>query len=480
MPKILKVLSVNINGGLFKLDTNIPILNYFLNFDFVFLNELKCDAMFTMPGFVTIRSNEPNGSLRGGVAVLVKTSLAKYVQGVEMLQDQVWFRLSFWPNCILGGCYIPPADSPYFTPGHFANIQARAQQGNTIVIGDLNSRMADLSTFDDDSGSYSTNPDKITNTHGRELKRLMLNNDLVPVNCLTGRLGCQSESALTYRKGTQWVSQLDWVICTKQLREHIQQLKINHNHPLKSDHAALELTLIPPEPKGSILLNRATLLGNHNIIPKVRSTTHTVHTTNVNSMGFKQSIINALSLTNAEDMDNDDYNQVLIDIVSSCAEKNKINIERNHIIPVNANQRWNYLLNIPNHKEMWKAIDWAGAINEKNYQTNNNRPDDNSFAAHLAALLNPPILPPTLINIGIYIPLLDDPISLDETIRARNLLKANKAPGHHGINPGLLKMLPDESMLTVQNYLNKIFNGQYPKDWDLCLTTMIYKKGDPQ
>ena len=75
--------------------------------------------------------------------MFVKTYLTKFIRQVDTHYcDQMWINLSLMPNVWIGGCYIPPSDSPYFTEYHFSSIQERFIDSSytCILLGDLNSR----------------------------------------------------------------------------------------------------------------------------------------------------------------------------------------------------------------------------------------------------------------------------------------------------------------------------------------------------
>ena len=109
--------------------------------------ELKCRYVISVPGFNVLRS--AGKEARGGVAILISNVIWHYVRDVDARGDQVWFRLTCVPDWKFGACYVPPADSPYFSPQCFGDIQEQLLLNDKIfLIGDLNSRMSNLSMFD--------------------------------------------------------------------------------------------------------------------------------------------------------------------------------------------------------------------------------------------------------------------------------------------------------------------------------------------
>ena len=214
-------------------------MTYMLSFDIIALLELKCGYAFSVPGFSVLRSS--NRGLRGGVAVLVRNWLWSSVFDVQSLHDQVWLRVSFLPNVHIGACYVPPADSPYFNPSSFSDIQEQIlNSGNRVVIiGDFNSRMPTLHRLNNivQDVSYARNVDTYENAHGRELFNICLNLDVFPANHLAH--GSRAfDGNKTFRKRGTWISQLDWLLVSAPLLGILEDFTINQHSPFLSDHAA--------------------------------------------------------------------------------------------------------------------------------------------------------------------------------------------------------------------------------------------------
>ena len=74
---------------------------------------------------------------------------------------------------------------------------------------------------------------------------------------------------------------------------------------------------------------------------------------------------------------------------------------------------------------IWKAINWRGEINDKDIET----PNDEQFGSHFNNLLNlnSDTHPEPIINNAPYIPVLDDPFSLQELDAVIKDMKAGKA-----------------------------------------------------
>lgn len=145
----------------------------------------------------------------------------------------------------------------------------------------------------------------------------------------------------------------------------------------------------------------------------------------------------------------------------------------------NAKERWKKLITMQDHKSIWKSINWSGKIGPSD--GNDGQPSDEVFTEHFAELLNVP--DPWLFTLrapqnGVYIPVLDDPIRFQEVHKAVTSLKMNKAAGHDGLYPGLVKYLPDETLWDLTDMFNKVFYGSYPTSWNITCTTTLFKKGN--
>ena len=113
--------------------------------------------MLSVPGFNLIRSAEKE--MRGGVAVLISNEMWRFVRDVDTRRDQVWLRIEFAPEWKFGACYVPPADSLFFSRQSFADIQDQASSKDKIcVIGDFSSRIPNLCQFDNQARGVNPRP----------------------------------------------------------------------------------------------------------------------------------------------------------------------------------------------------------------------------------------------------------------------------------------------------------------------------------
>ena len=78
----------------------------------------------------------------------------------------------------------------------------------------------------------------------------------------------------------------------------------------------------------------------------------------------------------------------------------------------------------------------------------------------------------------INIPVLDEPIGLEEVERAIKKIKSNKSPGLDGIPPIALKLLTLEWVGLITFLMDLVFNGFCPESWVYSKFVLIHKKGN--
>ena len=142
------------------------------------------------------------------------------------------------------------------------------------------------------------------------------------------------------------------------------------------------------------------------------------------------------------------------------------------------NPRWKKILDSNDNKLVWGAINWKGGVSS----TDCSRPSDNGFKIHFEGLLNPNnVIPDDSKEISTegtpYIPVLDDPITLNELERAVNKLNSNKR--YKGVCPGLLRPLPSAWFVSLLSVINMVFFGVfYPLIWCYDWLVTIFKNGN--
>ena len=475
----ISIIGLNIDGLSSKLE-DLSFISFISTFDIVSLSELKCNYPFSIAGYKCIRSSSiPGEDLRGGVAILVKNSIWKHVNNVCKYKDQVWFNLSCIKYARFGAVYIAPSDSPYFSLESFAVIQeeCKSYPEKCVVIGDINSRIPDLSEFIRShlAITYSNNPDKGSNSNGRNMKNIMLSNDLLPVNNMS-YMDKVFSGALTFRKGTTWVSQIDWVLCHSSIVPHIDKFEVISHPSFRSAHAAVAVYLKADKCCYESLHSRAHALGQ-SVIPNPPSKP-SIKLSSIDTKQFSDNLPDPQSFWNCSFDSPGDISQYIVDSMYVAASSAKIK----QPLPTADSSttslaRWKKLLTIKDSKQLWKSIDWNGSFETPPDCLD--RPSDDQFCEYFTELLNPPGGPVKL-NIPdcvTYVPLLDDPIQPIEVEDVIKKLKPDKAAGIDGISPGLFKHMPDEWLLILTYLFNCVFTGEYPLAWAIARMFMIFKKG---
>ena len=178
----------NIGGVKDKMCT--PVIFSFVNkFQIVWLLEIKTTSCISVPGFHTYHNPSKYCGRRGGVAMLVKYSLLKYVKYVNTsIEGQILVKFSCYPDLVFGGVYIPPSDSPYFRQSCFGNLLAAVNDDfSSIVLGDFNSRVGRPEIYDQSLNPYEYDGivDSNINENGRQLLNLCRGSSMVVGNHLT-------------------------------------------------------------------------------------------------------------------------------------------------------------------------------------------------------------------------------------------------------------------------------------------------------
>ena len=464
----MEICSWNINGAFSKLDD----LLFLHNFDIISISEIKHAYVFALPGFNMIRSSVVEGEEhRGGVALFYRHDLAQHLHHIERSVDQVWFQLTFMPDTWWGACYIPPRDSPFFRNDSFSRIQEYCAKGKVIIMGDLNSRLPNLTVFNSLDVYYSENPDKGTNQNGNDLQSICTDYNLVPLNHRNAP-NHTFEGGMTFRQGQLWVSQLDWMFCSSALADAFQSLTI-HRGFRQSNHAPLSTELTIPKEGSEQIYKRASALGSHY---------------EMSPNPYKKPIqFNSLDLTRFALPDPADLNLNSTDVNSLASAISELTYEacrhaKQRVLPTEnthnriAEDRWKRILRTHDDKELWKAVGWDGRVFNSSYCEE--RPSDEDFEKHFKALLNPENEPLEIPWHGPYIPELDDDITPMEVTREIQKAKSGKAPGIDGVPPGILKSYPQSWIALLTSLFNAVFqSGQYPTEWSIAKLFTVYKKG---
>ena len=194
-----------------------------------------------LAGYETIQSPHDTGEeRRGGVSVFIRHHLWTDISDIRCIKDQIWFSLQ---DTRFGAVYIPPNDSAFFTPLSFSSIQEECINANKIIImGDLNARLGQLQEFarGNQNTKFADNVDTICNSHGRNIKMICRDFNLLPLNHMIFNRK-RFEGQLTFRRRDVWISQLDWTLCSTSVLPDIEHFSIDQRLDLPSDHAPMSV-----------------------------------------------------------------------------------------------------------------------------------------------------------------------------------------------------------------------------------------------
>ena len=250
-----------------------------LPYDIFGISELKANSRASFPGYVSYRSVTTGG--RGGMAVFVRRNLAASVTHVDTsFTDQVWLQVACLMPFMIGFCYVPPHDSPYFSMDAFGNVQRKVKLCEELnlaplIIGDLNCRfgkgvqMLVSSSVKLPPGkfSYPSVPDDVRypNENANCIAPICTDNGLLVVNNLREDETVHT-SKLTFKRRNNWVSELDVCVTHHEYSKFITAFNVIQDLSLPSDHAPITVSVSPPPRDYAGLLRRAERLGDHAVL----------------------------------------------------------------------------------------------------------------------------------------------------------------------------------------------------------------------
>ncbi len=455
----------------------------------VFLNEIKTSIRFSVPGFAVYYSNNKNPH-RGGTALLLKNRWVTEITWMDVdTEGQIWLRLSCLPDVTIGGCYIPPSDSPYYDASLFASIQARIMSNtgcSYIIVGDFNARcghdihsLIDRSSHTKPAHRYVDLLDhnQAANLNGHHLVQLCKDGGLLILNNL--QYGAQFfRGGLTFRQRDRWISALDLCIVSVDLLSAARKLEINQDLAMPSDHAPIGFRMESRALPVSIdsLLERATSLGDHaGLNPQPRGNSalrNNVSAHNLDRRTLKSNLggVHPPDLAGNTDTGCAEMATVLLDVAqqSKIRRKTKYDVEKH---------RWQRIIDKKDDRLLWNAINWKGEVRG----TQRESPSDEEFRIHFEELLNPlqqeEVTMPD-INTNLRVPVVDDPIDTSEVdFVLTKQLKAASGSGPDGIPPVILSSLPAAWIISLTTLFNMVFTSAFPRIWAYARMITIFKKG---
>ena len=494
----LQIGSFNVHSIGNKLESQI-ISDWLIAHDIVFLCEIKTGGVINVPGFKVIYGSIENPD-RGGVALLVKRHLVDFMTSIDLSEnDQIWFRMTIYPNVQFGACYIPPNDSLYYKDSNHAFIQAKCADNphiTNIVFGDLNSRLGlAVSDLVADDSQYSYDPIdtlKTPNTHGRKLLSIAKYCDMVMVNYLV--YNCRSfRGGLSFRKKHRWISEIDVCLIDKKSVSKMESFFIDQRLDFPSDHAPMSIYLSLGDHTRDMdeLRIRANQLG---VSAAAQSLPHRTSGAQTDQPKRKRPIrhtqVNQISFVDSLDPNVcdrvlscntiDDSISYFTNTLYDTAKENIARNIHNAFASIPGNSRWQKIMNSNDDKALWRAINWKGEFGDS--RNAGADPTCEAFQQHLETVLYPGDTKPILetdYNTDMYLPVLDNPIEPQEVEQViQKQVKPNKSSGIDGLGRGILKLLPIQWILALTFLLNSVFYTGYPCSWVYNKLSMVFKKGD--
>ncbi|KAK4295004.1 hypothetical protein Pmani_032401 [Petrolisthes manimaculis] len=365
--------------------------------------------------------------------MLVKSKLMNSVIQVDTEEEgQIWVVLSCLPTLKLGGIYIPPNDSPYYSPAQYGALAKHTtDRDKVIVLGDFNARVATPLLADRDGNYYQYQgvQDNVVNEHGRTLLNICNNNGLTVANHLYHN-GNLLGGDLSFRRREHWISEIDLCIIKNECADMITNLNVDQTIP-RSYHAPLCITVAIAERQvvsPAELLHRASALGEpqyvENIQPSLpKSMQYKTVDPDVLTTELQETPTPILA-ENSEVCDveaavTEGYR--IIRAAAAAAAAAAVHTTRvTNRQQVTANNaweslepRWRRILETNDTKMIWKFINWKGNVD----QNMDDRPNEAQFKEHLENLLNPEHANTTTscdVSAAPYIPILDDLFTCEE------------------------------------------------------------------
>lgn len=241
----------------------------------------------------------------------------------------------------------------------------------------------------------------------------------------------------TYRKGREWVSELDTCIMSPSVLSRVTQFSVLQRESLPSDHAPITLTMTFPAVDVENLRTRAHHLGDHAVLyNETLKYKHVVRPIQWKDVDQDVFLMKLQSVDLPDETDRtEDVAKKISNSLYGCARSSVR--EARVIARDRAVGRWERLLDNTDDLQLWRAINWKGEYD------NDIKPDccpvEDEFKCFYERNFNPPSvvkLSECNFNSNVTIPILDNPISPEEVQQQIKHLKPDKACGPDGVPPG--------------------------------------------
>ena len=505
------------------------------NFDIVFISEthLTKGRSFEIEKFVDYHnsySTVNDVKARGGVSCFISPSYLKHISSVsiEIPENIV---INFKNGDVVFGSYIAPTDSPYYSITDFSKIANMLVPTNhdRVVLGggDLNGRVGDVKMPLPNTMKYLRNVDKVVNDHGKEIlkicksfKTYILNNLIFNGKIFSGDF--------TFKRGDS-KSQNDLILANAAAIDSIKTFTIHDISWNPSDHtpvsACFVLNILKEDydiATSTDLLSDATR-SDFTKPRRVKSsqvnweTFHSVtekdllsHKEKVDTLYHDKSLPNLDSViciisksiqiaakvstaTTRRQVDAAPQGGIFKVIEDICirqqnnqqgnAQWERLKAEAiEHIqkdVTLTEQRNWFKVLNSKDPKALWNEINWKGTFTKSSLSE---KPSLHDLAAHFAekGQSGKESTPLCEVSNNVYVPSLDDEITVEEVTSAQKLLKEDKASGDGWVKK-MITNVPVSMLLVFQMIFNTILSCHvFPTQWRTTIVNEIFKnKGAP-
>ena len=498
----------------------------------IFLSEtaIGYGGLPLIPGYTTFADKMVQTTNHGGLVMYIKSKYAPHVFDILYKTCYISFRLDFCPQFVFIGVYIQPESSKYFSNGMFADISAHLidctnKLLTTIIGGDFNSRPGNFYNFC--NMNYAPNKDQITNSHGTTYFTDLCNiGNVFPINHLKYK-GKQFPGKYTYHKSGK-NSQIDFVLTNKSGLQNISLFSIVDTNWHLSDHLPLHISMDVNENISACGLYRRACDLNYEFDPnKFTIKRYTKQYNNENMKDFFEQ--NRLSIENSviQDVESNriesaitHLNEHLERAHQQCRVTNpntRLIHDKSHSLMVKANNdyenyqkalsnehssereinsaqlayaisrkaltsdilttetnKWQNIINSTDSKKLWNKINWKGELNNKPIK----HPMIDDLQAHFQTLYSVDDQNESLnianLTSNMHVPILDDPISLNEIDEAVSDMKK----GGYDYKLPVIKILTSTFLYIITLLMNCIFFLKYPANLACSLLLALPKKGN--
>ncbi len=517
----------NVNG---KLDICEKEAKWINNYDIVFVLETHGKLPSIENFEIAAKFNSAHGK-RGGLAAYTKKELVPDIFDVQSNECYIGFRLKQFPNYCFVGIYIPPCESIYYNDTCFADTIAhlliRMNIGQLLFVGgDFNSRPGNLQRINPQNRfRYRPNTDQATNTHGTQFGDLCRTTNLIPLNHL--EYGNKHyDGQYTYYKGNK-KSQIDYVLTDKNGLNCVEELKFINKDWHASDHVPITISVnIQSSTDLKMLYVRSCELNathsatnykprsmkkvvfdtdactTHLLVcrpalehiiqtedptslcEKLTTTLQQSISTSIHKSKVRRNEINQNNMENIMNDANIRFNEYQNTLVNNLPQDTireaslRYEVARNKITPLLIEQyhkSWSDMIAGNSDRDIWKRIDWNGKLIRK---VPPNPPQIEEMANHFKELYAPSenesLADIAAIQTNIYIPVLDDDITMEEVHKAGTQMKKGGFDFSNKVIGPLMQSCGD----IIWILMNLIFGAYFPICLGMSMLCALPKKGD--